>query len=270
MGRENETTLHMKPYHRYHIDTRPAPDVVAWPNRFLVKVSKPGLARLLISEVIALKGDRKAVTSRPCMYGTFSGPIGGFAPRPQHCVGCLRCTVQHPDMVQILPNPARQKLGDSFFHFNHINAVVYEAETGNVPVKGAGYRGKFGGEGWDGMWTDMSEIVRPTRDGIHGREYISTSVDLGEKPAYLEFDPNGQPVGKQPGLISLPIPFLFERPPASVATPDLYDILQKTAAEIETLSIVPLQRALGLAPATTSVVPLVRLDEIAQISRSSV
>ena len=26
------------------------------------------------------------------------------------------------------------------------------------------------------MWTDMSEIVRPTRDGIHGREYISTSV----------------------------------------------------------------------------------------------
>ncbi len=34
----------------------------------------------------------------------------------------------------------------------------------------------------------MSEIVRPTRDGIHGREYISTQVDLGRKWMSLEFD----------------------------------------------------------------------------------
>jgi len=39
---------------------------------------------------------------------------------------------------------------------------------------GRGYRGTFAGEGFDSIWTDMSEIVRPTRDGIHGREYINT------------------------------------------------------------------------------------------------
>ena len=33
----------------------------------------------------------------------------------------------------------------------------------------------------------MSEIVRPTRDGIHGREYISTSVDIGRKLPHLAF-----------------------------------------------------------------------------------
>ena len=33
----------------------------------------------------------------------------------------------------------------------------------------------------------MSEIVRPTRDGIHGREYISTSVDVGRKLTHLAF-----------------------------------------------------------------------------------
>ena len=54
-----------------------------------------------------------------------------------------------------------------------------QAETGRIPVSGAGYRGPFCGPGFDSMWTDMSEIVRPTRDGIHGREYISTSVDIG-------------------------------------------------------------------------------------------
>ena len=37
------------------------------------------------------------------------------------------------------------------------------------------------------MWTDMSEIVRPTRDGIHGREYINVSVDIGRRLKHLSF-----------------------------------------------------------------------------------
>ena len=45
------------------------------------------------------------------------------------------------------------------------------------------------GAGFDSMWTDMSEIVRPTRDGIHGREYINTSVDLGRKAAHFLHPP---------------------------------------------------------------------------------
>ena len=57
-----------------------------------------------------------------------------------------------------------------------------QADAGKIPVSGAGYRGRFHGPGFDSIWTDMSEIVRPTRDGIHGREYISTSVDIGPKP----------------------------------------------------------------------------------------
>ena len=46
----------------------------------------------------------------------------------------------------------------------------YQAETGRIPISGAGYGGKFAGPGFEGIWLDMSEIVRPTRDGIHGRE----------------------------------------------------------------------------------------------------
>lgn len=34
----------------------------------------------------------------------------------------------------------------------------------------------------------LSEIVRPTRDGIHGREYIATTVELGARPAFPRFD----------------------------------------------------------------------------------
>jgi hypothetical protein len=164
-------------YVRYHIETKAAPEIEKWPNRFDVKVGKLGLAKLLVSEIFHYGfKNKEAITSRPCMYGVFSGPVGGFAPRPQHCVGCLRCTTEFPDFVSVSPNPERRRLGDSYITFNFINAISYEAEAGMIPVKGAGYRGKFGGEGWEGMWTDMSEIVRPTRDGIHGREFISTVI----------------------------------------------------------------------------------------------
>lgn len=258
-------------YVRYHIETRPVEDLVRWPNRFLVKVNRFQLAKLLLTEVIQQRGDLKAITSRPCMYGTFSGPIGGFAPRPQHCVGCLRCTTQHPETVRILPNPERQALGDSFFQAATINAVSYEAQTGSIPVKGAGYRGAFGGDGWDGMWTDMSEIVRPTRDGIHGREFISTSVDIGEKPAYLVFDADGHPVGVLPRAIPIPIPFIYDVPPESVWEAGVLDILWEAARTTKTMAVLPLRTIVKMGEGAglqgTTVIPLVRVGEEMLLSK---
>jgi hypothetical protein len=161
-------------------------------------------------------------------------------------------------MVQILPNPDRQKLGDSYFHFRHINAVVYESETGSIPVKGAGYRGKFGGDGWDGLWTDMSEIVRPTRDGIHGREFISTVVDIGERPSYLVFDENGKPTGLVPRTFSIPLPIIYDMPPASAASPLLAEILSSAAAQTQTLAVLPIEQVTSNQLCDASIVPLIR------------
>jgi hypothetical protein len=249
-------------YQRYHIDTRDVPDNLRWPSRFKVRVNRTGLLKLLIREMVEYRGDLDIMLSRPCMYGVFSGPIGGFAPRENLCVGCLRCTTQYPDFVSIEHNPARQALGDSYFHFNHVNAVTYEAQTGSVPVKGAGYRGQFGGQGWDGMWTDMSEIVRPTRDGIHGREFISTSVDIGSKSNFLTFNEDGKPVGGQPSVFSLPLPMLFDSPADHVASPDLYRIFSQTAEAVETLLMTPLRILIDLNLHGSHIVPLVTPRDI--------
>jgi len=160
-------------------------------------------------------------------------------------------------------------LGDSYFHFGHIGAAAYEAETGSIPVKGAGYRGKFGGEGWDGMWTDMSEIVRPTRDGIHGREFISTVVEIGEKPFYLVFDDDGQPVGAMPRTLAIPIPFIYDAPPPSVTSGLVADILSDAAAQAETLAILPLEQISRYKLNIESLVPLLKADEADRVSSLS-
>jgi hypothetical protein len=255
-------------YHRYHIETANAAGIARWPSRFQVRVGKLGLAKLLIGELIHTRFNLEVVTSRPCMYGVFSGPIGGFAPRPQHCVGCLRCMAEFPEFVSVSPNPERRKLGDSYFNFNYVDQVTYEAETGLVPVKGAGYRGRFGGEGWDGMWTDMSEIVRPTRDGIHGREFISTSVDIGSKPEFLVFDGDGQPLGETPNTFSLPVPFIFDAPPVAVESTVVWQILSTAAQNIQSLVVVPAAALSGCDLDGSHLVPLVRPEEAASFSPS--
>ena len=53
----------------------------------------------------------------------------------------------------------------------------------------------------------MSEIVRPTRNGIHGREYINTSVDIGRKLERLSFGAAPALLSEPPALLELPLPW---------------------------------------------------------------
>jgi hypothetical protein len=250
-------------YSRYHIHTRAAPNIPGHPSRFKVSVSRVGLAKLLISEIIHTRGDIRVVTSRPCMYGVFSGPIGGFAPQSQHCVGCLRCTVQYPDMVEVRPNPDRLQLGDSFFTPDMVDTVIYEASTGRVPVRGAGYGGQFGGTNWDGMWTDMSEIVRPTRDGIHGREFISTAVDIGAKPLLLHFNQDGQLASEGVRTVTLPIPYLLELP---LKDRLLAESLQSAASELGTRLVIPISTALEFGMTGDALTPILKPEDLHLLS----
>ena len=114
-------------------------------------------------------------------------------------------------------NPQYQGLGDSYWTPEILLTTWYQAETGKIPVSGAGYGGPFTGPGFDSFWTDMSEIVRPTRDGIHGREYISTAVDLGRKPMFLIFDDRGEVAFSPPPLVEIPLPVLLGEPPLGAA-----------------------------------------------------
>ncbi len=256
-------------FHRYQIETQTTPDIVPYPSRFRVKVKKHGLIGLLLKELFEYKGNFQVALSRPCVYGVFSRAVGGLAPREELCVGCLRCTVQYPNIVQIHPNPELQRLGDTFVKPEYIDTIMYEARDGRVPVRGAGYRGLFGGEGWDGLWTDMSEIVRPTRDGIHGREFISTAVDIGEKPAFLRFDERGEVVGPVPTVITTQVPFLFDIPAYTTQTKLLLPILSEAARQIETLVIVPIQSVMELSLTGKHVVPIITQESMSWLDQLS-
>ena len=98
------------------------------------------------------------------------------------------------------------------------------------------------------MWTDMSEIVRPTRDGIHGREYISTLIELGRRPSRLVFDAQGGMVTEPPLFIELPLPIVLDVPDLAHVSSQTIEALARAAHRTGTLLIVDAKTAKNLPP----------------------
>ncbi|HET6419682.1 MAG TPA: glutamate synthase-related protein [Geobacteraceae bacterium] len=158
---------------------------------------------------------------RECAYDVYSherdrlyNPAKDYVDYLYECRGCL-CCVQSctKGLLTKQVNPEYLSMGDDVRTPDIVSSTWYQAETGRIPVSGAGYGGPFRGPGFDSIITDMSEIVRPTRDGIHGREYISTSVDIGRKPLRLEFNPDGSLATEFPPQVEVPLPIVFNTAP---------------------------------------------------------
>lgn len=165
------------------------------------------------------------------------------------CMNCLRCVQGCPkELIHKSSSPEFKSLGDRHWTPDVITRLWYQAETGKIPVSGAGYPGPFTGEGFDAMWTDMSEIVRPTRDGIHGREYISTGVDLGRTPRHLVFNEKGELLSRVPEFLDIPIPILMRVPSFGSISEDTMKGWAMAAKRLGTLLSVPaklVKKALG-------------------------
>jgi len=156
------------------------------------------------------------------------------------CMNCFRCVQSCPkELIHKSINPEFKAIGDTYWTPNIIGSLWYQAETGKIPVSGAGYPGPFSGPGFDSMWTDMSEIVRPTRDGIHGREYISTAVDIGKKPSCLTFDSQGKLAREVTGVVNIPLPIMLRIPSFGSVTHQTVKGWAMAAKRLSTLLAVP-------------------------------
>lgn len=209
-------------------------------------------------------GCRKCVKKNACIYNNYSEE-SSFIQKLQsvehfyRCKNCLRC-VQGctKGLLTRTVNPAYRQLGNSYWTPEMIESTWYQAETGKIPVSGAGYRGPFAGGGFDSMWTDMSEIVRPTRDGIHGREYISTAVDLGRKLPYLSFAKSEALLSEVPPVVSIPLPIIFNTLPLGDVSEIVYLSMLKAAAELGTLMIIDAENYFAeLSPYSQNLMPLI-------------
>jgi hypothetical protein len=180
------------------------------------------------------------------------------------CKACLSC-VQGctKGLLSLSVNPEFLEMGDEYWKPDIILSTWNQSDTGKIPVSGAGYRGRFFGPGFDSIWTDMSEIVRPTRDGIHGREYISTSVDIGPKPMRLSFAVDGKMYTQPSQLLEIQVPLVLDIPAWPIRQMELAKARAIAAKELKTFAMISARDAMQLPQDQLQfVVPIFSRDEI--------
>jgi ferredoxin len=188
-------------------------------------------------------GCSNCVKKRSCIYNlyrdeyeTMHGPSLNLE-YLYMCKNCFRCVQEcTKGLLKRVINPEYENMGDDYWTCDIIETTWYQSETGKIPVSGAGYRGPFAGGGFDSMWTDMSEIVRPTRDGIHGREYISTTVDFGRTAQRLDLNDLEKSFSEY-RFTELPVPLIFDLIPNEKKSPGVLMSALKAAHEMGTLMI---------------------------------
>ena len=215
----------------YHVGVRPAPPRFESVSEFC------GL------ETNDCLGCKSCVKNLACVYDVYSkrrfDPAQLVDTADNLCMGCMRCVQEcKNNILSRVRNPRYSALGDAYWTPGLISGIWRQASDGAIPVSGAGYRGRFTGPGFDRMWTDMSEIVRPTRDGIHGREYISTLIELGGKLPRLEFDESGELVESPPPFLELSVPVILDIPPFGVLTPNVRRAVLGAADRLKTAAVV--------------------------------
>lgn len=236
-------------YKRFHIENKSVPNKKGTPYPFIPKVKKFGLLKLLLTEIIEFnfklikKKYRKRLLARPCIYGVFSGKFGGFRPIKEKCVGCLRCVQEFHEFCTVDRNPSFLDYADSYWApdsksslaslLTPFSNVWYESATGKILVKGMGYKGSFSDSGWDTIWTDMSEIVRPTRDGVYGREFISTTVEIGRKDVVTNLNNKN----RLDYIKEIAIPIIFDFLPDNLNNKNIADSIIKAANKVRTICL---------------------------------
>jgi ferredoxin len=181
---------------------------------------------------------------RSCVYGLYREEADtlhnqlGYLDYIYQCKGCLNC-IQNctKNILTRVDNPEFYRLGDEYYTPEIILSTWFQSESGRIPVSGSGYGGPFSGSGFDSMWTDMSEIVRPTRDGIHGREYINTSVDIGCKLKQLAFK-DGCMETTPPPMVEIPLPIIFDSIPSHWQRGSVIEAVLQAAASIGTMAVI--------------------------------
>jgi len=173
------------------------------------------------------------------------------------CHSCFRCVQECTrGIFSRVINPEYRTLGDDYWRADIIHRLWYQAHTGKIPVSGAGYRGPFVGLGFDSMWTDMSEIVRPTRDGIHGREYINTCIEISRRTSPLKFNDDMSLASETLPILEIPFPLMFQMPKSLIINQPIVESAAKAARVLDTFLIIqPEDYSDSLLPYARNLIP---------------
>ncbi|MBI9083377.1 MAG: hypothetical protein JEZ11_07250 [Desulfobacterales bacterium] len=236
---------------KYHIHTQTAPPRFHPVGKYTTVEFRENCA-----------GSCRECVKKKCVYNIFAENLLHMSAmeEPEYlytCMSCFRCIQECTrGIFSRTINPEYRTLGDDYWRADILHRLWYQAHMGKIPVSGAGYRGPFVAPGFDAMWTDMSEIVRPTRDGIHGREYINTSIELSRRVTRLAFASDLSLASIIPPIVEIPLPLVFRLPEDRIINESILLAAARAAHQLGTFMLVrPQDYSSALAPYAGNLVP---------------
>ena len=129
---------------KYHIHTHPAPPRFRPVGKFGIVDWREDCASC------------HNCVKRACAYGFYREEADtlhdevGYLDYIYQCKGCLSCVQDcTKGILTRVVNPEYKRIGDSYYTPAILLATWYQADTGRIPVSGAGYGGPFTGSGFD-------------------------------------------------------------------------------------------------------------------------
>ena len=186
---------------------------------------------------------------------------------PMHalCNGCLKCTTRCPvDAIQIETNKYFTGLVTSEFDRMELDHLEQQMRTGKVPTSGAGSGDIFQKEwvGFKRYMFDLSQVARPTREAIQGREMVLIDVELGGVPRF--------PMKEEVRTVPIKTPLIL-RVPEGLDDSNMALAFARVAQKQGTLAFVPFSTYLTyfneFSPFTEHLVLQVRPEDLKHLPK---
>ncbi len=165
---------------KYHIHTEPAPP------RFR-PVGKLG--------IVDWREDCSSChncVKRDCVYGLWRDEAdalhgeAGYLDYVYQCKGCLNCIQDcTKGILTRVANPEFQRLGDEHYTPEIVLTTWFQAETGRIPVSGAGFGGQFTGPGFDFVLRRFDEVYAHAQEG--GQDVAELTETPGDDHLQAEY-----------------------------------------------------------------------------------
>ena len=187
-----------------------------------------------------------------CLYDTYRNeaaynrdPLApGESALRMQCLPFLRAGLHQGAAGIARSTPNSWTMGDEYWtpgHYSHYLEPGRQRTASRSPERAIA--GGFTGPVSTRIWTDMSEIVRPTRDGIHGREYISPAWISAASRCAWSSRPTARCWARPCGCWRFQLPVILDVPAWQMGRAHAWPRARIAAAkELKTLAVVPRRR----------------------------
>jgi len=183
------------------------------------------------------RDQKKCIKCKVCMrqcaneVHSYDDELDVMVADDNNCVDCQRCVSLCPTRALRITKFENEFKENANWTQKHITEIYKQADTGAVLLSSMGNPVPYPIY-WDKLLINASQVTNPSIDPL--REPMETRVQLGSKPAKLEFGDDGKLKTKLAPQLKLNVPIMFSAMSYGSISRNAHESLARAAEELGT------------------------------------